>query len=166
MGNCHRHWVKAKSCDAVQAHKSCTTRTHTTAHRCYFHVCVRVRSLFLVRARAPRGSSACDHLAECRAGFFPLRSLLPYLSQLSLSLSLCIIVRRRAWSVSTDEANIERYAKVTGSRFDPRFIELPFETRNTFLSIVHLAPRETRPLRATRFRPGIRNEARRDGSVV
>lgn len=28
MGNCHWHWVKAKSCDVVQAHKSCTSHAH------------------------------------------------------------------------------------------------------------------------------------------
>lgn len=86
MGNCHRHWVKAKSCDVVQAHKSCTTHAHNDPPLLLSRVRMRP---FSVRARAPRGSSACDHLAECHAELFPLRASLRFAtSTLCFSLSL------------------------------------------------------------------------------
>lgn len=92
-----------------------------------------------VRARAPRGSSACDHLAECRAELFPLRASLPPLfASLSLSFSSLSTYTRSKRS-SIIELNFERSidrkdgislndAKVKRFRFDrsSRFQTLSF----------------------------------------
>lgn len=51
MGNCHWHWVKAKSCDVVQAHKSCTHRIRTPW--CNAITFTRMRSFLLARTCTP-----------------------------------------------------------------------------------------------------------------
>lgn len=45
-----------------------------------------------VRARAPRGSSACDHLAECHAELFPLRASLRFATS-----TLCFFLSRHLY---------------------------------------------------------------------
>lgn len=92
-----------------------------------------------VRARAPRGSSACDHLAECRAELFPLRASLPPLfASLSLFLlSLDVYTLEEELDHRTKFRTIDRKdgislngvdAKVKRSRFDrsSRFQTLSF----------------------------------------
>lgn len=139
-----------------------------------------------VRARAPRGSSACDHLAECHAELFPLRASLRFATS-----TLCFFLSRHLYvlyfiyiytfeeersSIVAIEANLERSivrkdgissndAKVKRFRFDrsSRFIDSPVPARpNTFLSIIHrrIAARE----RPTTFRANL--ERAEHGSAV
>lgn len=120
-----------------------------------------------VRARAPRGSSACDHLAECHAELFPLRASLRFATS-----TLCFFLSRhlyvlyfiyiyirslksvaRSWQ-SKRISNDRSYGK-TGFRRTTRKLRGPVSIAprdsspvparpNTFLSIIHrrIAARE------------------------
>lgn len=166
MGNCHRHWVKAKSCDVVQAHKSCTTHAHSGPPLLLSRV--RMRPFLSERAlpgvRRPVTISR-NATRNCFHSALPFASLPPLFASFSLAIFTFYILyiyiytfEEERSSIVAIEANLERSivrkdgissndAKVKRSRFDrsSRFIDSPVPARpNTFLSIIHrrIAARE------------------------
>lgn len=162
MGNCHRHWVKAKSCDVVQAHKSCTTHAHSGPPLLLSRV--RMRPFLSERAlpgvRRPVTISR-NATRNCFHSALPFASLPPLFASFSLAIFTFYILYiyihskksvARSWQskrISNDRSKdgiSSNDAKVKRSRFDrsSRFISPVPARPNTFLSIIHrrIAARE------------------------
>lgn len=163
MGNCHRHWVKAKSCDVVQAHKSCTTHAHSGPPLLLSRV--RMRPFLSERAlpgvRRPVTISR-NATRNCFHSALPFASLPPLFASFSLAIFtfyiLYIYIRSkksvaRSWQ-SKRISNDRSYGK-TGFRRTTRKLRGPVSIAprdsspvparpNTFLSIIHrrIAARE------------------------
>lgn len=116
MGNCHRHWVKAKSCDVVQAHKSCTTHAHSGPPLLLSRV--RMRPFLSERAlpgvRRPVTISR-NATRNCFHSALPFASLPPLFASFSLAIFTFYILyiyiytfEEERSSIVAIEANLER----------------------------------------------------------
>lgn len=148
MGNCHRHWVKAKSCDVVQAHKSCTTHAHSGPPLLLSRV--RMRPFLSERAlpgvRRPVTISR-NATRNCFHSALPFASLPPLFASFSLAIFtfyiLYIYIRSkksvaRSWQ-SKRISNDRSYGK-TGFRRTTRKLRGP----------VSIAPRDSSTLLSQR----------------